>query len=90
MLDPFKTIDATPEAHAAFLKQTQTKLADKHQQETRESKLLHVIGLYDFIAMELPIRETIMAPWLMTQSLNMIHGWRGVGKTQSALVLVTR
>lgn len=50
-----------------------------------ERKPLTVVGLHNFMAMELPPRETIMAPWLMTQSLSMIHGWRGTGKTHMSL-----
>lgn len=46
---------------------------------------LKVIGLHDFMAMVLPTRETILHPWMMTQSLNMIHGWRGIGKTHGTL-----
>lgn len=46
---------------------------------------LVAIDVHDFIAKELPARETILAPWLLTQSLNMIYSWRGVGKTHVAL-----
>lgn len=53
--------------------------------ETATVRPLQVIGLHDFIAMQLPPRETIFAPWLMTQSLNMIYGWRGVDKTHVSL-----
>ena len=50
-----------------------------------EKPPLKVIGLHEFMATELPVRETILAPWMMTQSLNMIHGWRGTGKTHMSL-----
>jgi hypothetical protein len=30
-------------------------------------------------------RDQILAPWCLTQSLNMIYAWRGVGKTHVAL-----
>lgn len=30
-------------------------------------------------------REQILSPWCLTQSLNMIYAWRGVGKTHVAL-----
>jgi hypothetical protein len=30
-------------------------------------------------------REKILSPWCLTQSLNMIYAWRGVGKTHVAL-----
>lgn len=46
---------------------------------------LKVIGLHEFMAMELPPREAILTPTILTQSLNMIHGWRGLGKTHMSL-----
>lgn len=46
---------------------------------------LVTIGIHDFINMQLPAREVLMTPWLLSQSLNMLHAWRGVGKTQVAL-----
>lgn len=51
----------------------------------REPAPLIAIGIHDFIAMNLPAREVLMAPWLLSQSLNMLYAWRGVGKTQVAL-----
>jgi hypothetical protein len=44
-----------------------------------------VMDVHDFMAMELPPRETVLAPWLLTQSLNLIYSWRGVGKTHVSL-----
>jgi hypothetical protein len=76
MPNPIETVEDTPEAKAAFT--ALSKVIKPPQQ-------LKVVGLHDFIAMELPPRDTIMAPWLMTQSLNMIYGWRGVGKTYVSL-----
>lgn len=46
---------------------------------------LKVVSLRNFLAQELVPRATIMGPWLMTQSLSMIYGWRGVGKTHVSL-----
>jgi hypothetical protein len=76
MLNPIEAVEATPETKAAFT--ALSKVIKPPQQ-------LKVVGLHDFIAMELPPRDTMMAPWLMTQSLNMIYGWRGVGKTYVSL-----
>ncbi|MHB1285309.1 MAG: AAA family ATPase [Leptospirales bacterium] len=45
------------------------------------------VTLEDLIAREFPPREFILSPWLMNQSLNMLHAWRGVGKTHIALEL---
>lgn len=69
--------ETTPEAHAAFVAMTKAIKPPVDQ--------LRVVGLNDFIEMDLPARDTMMSPWLMTQSLNMIYGWRGVGKTHMSL-----
>jgi len=68
-INPFRSTEGTLEEKAAFV----------------AIPKLHIVGLQDFIEMELPTRDKILAPWLMTQSLNMIHGWRGVGKTHVSL-----
>mgnify|MGYP001586493662 CR=1 FL=1 len=44
-----------------------------------------VVSLMDFVTREIPPRERILAPWLLTQSLNMVYAWRGIGKTHVAL-----
>jgi hypothetical protein len=46
-----------------------------------------VVDVHDFLTRSLPVREEILSPWLLTQSLNMIHSWRGVGKTHVALAI---
>ncbi len=46
---------------------------------------LKAISLDEFLALELPPRELIMAPWLPTQGLTMIYAPRGVGKTHVSL-----
>lgn len=46
---------------------------------------LCVLTLAELLTREFPEREAILAPWLLTQSLSMIHAWRGVGKTHVAL-----
>ncbi len=42
---------------------------------------LCVVSIRDFLSMEFPARENILAPWLNTQGLAMVHGIRGLGKT---------
>lgn len=39
----------------------------------------------DLLTRELPPREMLLSPWLTSQSLTMIHAWRGTGKTHVAL-----
>ncbi|MGD9153789.1 MAG: AAA family ATPase [Gammaproteobacteria bacterium] len=46
---------------------------------------LNVVDFNDFLAMNLPIREDILKPWLPTQGLAMIYAPRGIGKTHVAL-----
>lgn len=46
---------------------------------------LVVCSAADLLKMDLPPRETLLAPWLQSQSLAMIHAWRGIGKTHVAL-----
>lgn len=48
-------------------------------------KPLRVYELGAFIALDIPPREEILAPWLLSQSLNMVYSWRGVGKTHFVL-----
>ena len=43
------------------------------------------LGYIDFLNLELPEREMLMAPWLPHKGLAMIYAWRGVGKTLLAL-----
>ena len=46
---------------------------------------LRVLTVAEFLAETIQPREEILAPWLLSQSLNMIFAWRGVGKTFVAL-----
>lgn len=43
------------------------------------------VGIDDLLAMALPEREPILAPWLTEQSLSMLYAWRGLGKSWLAL-----
>ena len=46
---------------------------------------LKAIDLHEFIETDLPTRDPILSPWLLNQSLVMIHSWRGIRKTHVAL-----
>jgi hypothetical protein len=39
----------------------------------------------EFSKLDIPPRRTILAPWIAEQALVMVHGWRGVGKTNFGL-----
>jgi len=45
---------------------------------------LRVLNLGELLTHAFPPREEILAPWLLTQSLNLVSAWRGVGKTHFA------
>jgi putative DNA primase/helicase len=44
-----------------------------------------VLTAQDLLTMELPPRETVLAPWLPSKGLAMIYGPRGIGKTHVSL-----
>lgn len=75
--DQFKAAEERTQKTASYL--------DGIIGKTAEKPPLKVIGLHEFMATELPVREPILTPILLTQSLNMIHGWRGLGKTHMSL-----
>ena len=77
-VNAMEAVEATPAARSAF--EAVTK-AMRHPLD----KPLTVVGIHDFIGMQLPPRDTMLSPWLMTQSLSMIYGWRGTGKTHVSL-----
>jgi DNA-binding CsgD family transcriptional regulator len=43
------------------------------------------VGIHDFLAIEFPPREYLLSPIIPRQGLIMIHGPRGLGKTQMSL-----
>jgi hypothetical protein len=64
-------------------------LAPRQDQESADvgnsEGAIVVVSLMDFVTRDIPAREQILSPWLLTQSLNMLYAWRGVGKTHVAL-----
>jgi KaiC/GvpD/RAD55 family RecA-like ATPase len=46
-----------------------------------ESPPLKVITAHELLAMEMPQRNLILAPWLPEKGLTMVYGRRGIGKT---------
>jgi hypothetical protein len=54
-------------------------------EESRREKQLNVLSLHDFLETSFPERESLLSPIILTQSLSMIHAWRGLGKTHVGL-----
>ncbi len=42
----------------------------------------------EFVATDFPEREIILNPWLLEQSMTMIAGWRGIGKSWAVMSLL--
>jgi hypothetical protein len=51
----------------------------------RENRAAVAVTLRELLTRDLPPREMLLSPWLQSQSLTMIHAWRGIGKTHVAL-----
>lgn len=49
--------------------------------DRRERALLVVVDYHQLLDHEIPPRERLLGDWLRSQSLAMVHAWRGVGKT---------
>lgn len=49
--------------------------------QTQPAPRLEIINIRDLLVMDIPPREEILSPIILTQSLNMAHAYRGVGKT---------
>ncbi|HEY6272471.1 MAG TPA: AAA family ATPase [Terriglobales bacterium] len=46
---------------------------------------LRVVDFGEFLSMTIPARQMILSPWLLSQSVTMLYGPRGQGKTNVAL-----
>lgn len=53
--------------------------------EDQKKSRLRSIGINEFLKLDIPPREMLLDPIIATQSLTMIHSWRGIGKTNLAL-----
>ncbi|MFH0812844.1 MAG: AAA family ATPase [Pseudomonadota bacterium] len=47
-----------------------------------------ILNTQTFCSLNLPAKESLLHPWLKERSINLISGWRGVGKTFKALGLL--
>lgn len=58
----------------------------QEEEQCREAgKLLKVLSLQELLQTTFPERESLLFPIILTQSLSMIHAWRGLGKTHIGL-----
>lgn len=78
-MDTVKSIDEKAERALAMVE----RLAHGREQEPPCEVV--AVTLRDLLTRDLPPREMLLSPWLTSQSLTMIHAWRGTGKTHVAL-----
>lgn len=57
----------------------------RHKRTAQAQNAVVTVTLRDLLTRDLPPREMLLSPWLTSQSLTMIHAWRGTGKTHVAL-----
>lgn len=51
----------------------------------KSTNRIRVVSVLDFMQMDFPPRETLLAPWLPSQGLAMVYAPRGLGKTHFSL-----
>ncbi|CAN5390351.1 hypothetical protein BH11PSE11_BH11PSE11_12300 [soil metagenome] len=78
--DDLAVLDCEPAA-------PEVKAARKFVAETYKAAkpTYKVVNILELANHHFKPREQILSPWCLTQSLNMIYAWRGVGKTHVAL-----
>lgn len=58
----------------------------QEEEQFREpGKRLKALSLQEILQTSFPERESLLSPIILTQSLSMIHAWRGLGKTHVGL-----
>ena len=88
---PFPVRSATPQEIASQAAPSSQQLSPVALAPNRPSGAVlasprfRSVSMFELVNADLPKREPLLAPWLLTQSLSMVHAWRGVGKTHMAL-----
>lgn len=57
----------------------------EEEQNSEPGRQLKVLSLQELLQISFPERENLLFPIILTQSLSMIHAWRGLGKTHIGL-----
>ncbi len=63
----------------------ETTIMNKNESKEASNTELKAITITELLGFEFKPHKYILEPWLTTQSLNMIFGYRGVGKTHISL-----
>jgi putative DNA primase/helicase len=57
------------------------RVIDGERAEVKDPSPRLSVPILDFLKREMPQTRPLLAPWLRTAGLTMVHAWRGVGKT---------
>lgn len=60
---------------------THATIAAELAKQPKKKLTLKALDYSEIMALDLPPRKPILGAWLMEQSINMCHGWRGIGKS---------
>lgn len=78
-------LDVEPEAPHAIEARKIVEQAAARAVIPKVLRTYKAVNILDLVNHQFKPREQILSPWLLTQSLNMLYAWRGVGKTHVAL-----
>lgn len=62
--------------------------ADPYEPQKKKTLEDAILEVKEFKTVDLPVKRQIISPWLTEQSIGLITGWRGTGKTWFAMSLL--
>ncbi len=80
-----KFVDKSEAAHELAV---MVEKAGPHEPPKKATLEDVILKAKDFTALELPPKKKLLNPWLTEQSITLISGWRGTGKTWLALSIL--
>jgi hypothetical protein len=73
---------------AAGIEQLAQKIVDESKSKNDTQIESSILDFQDVISLELPEKRVFLDPWITEQSITLISGWRGTGKTWLALSIL--
>jgi DNA-binding CsgD family transcriptional regulator len=78
-------LDEVPAAQHVLDARLAVEAAKEKAKVPKVVRTYKAVNILELVSHTFKPREQILSPWLLTQSLNMLYAWRGVGKTHVAL-----
>lgn len=82
-----KLVKGTPELKPEDVAEWGGVKSTPHEPKCGEPSKLRAVSLGDFLTLEIPPREMFLSPVIAAQSLNLLYGLRGIGKTHVTLAI---